>query len=97
MGPESGLEHDIMWDLHHNLHISVSIRRMRKILYGDFNIPVVDIYATTIPGFRNLLGSKLSFIVIGNILESCAYTYEATHITHYLKDILESWTIYFFK
>jgi hypothetical protein len=70
---------------------------MRKTLYGHFEMPLVDIYVETIPGFRDLPGSKLPFIVKGNILESCAYTHVATHITHYLKYILSLGQFLFLK
>jgi hypothetical protein len=45
---------------------------MRKILYLEMSL--VDIYAKTTSGFKSLPESKLSYIVMDNMLESWTHT-----------------------
>jgi hypothetical protein len=47
-------------------NIIISNQRMRRILYGDLEMPLIDIYAKTTSGFKSLPGSKLSYIVMDN-------------------------------
>jgi hypothetical protein len=47
---------------------------MRRILYRDLEMPLVDIYAKTTSGFKSLPGNKLSYIVMDYMLESQTHT-----------------------
>jgi hypothetical protein len=43
-------------------------------LYGDVEMPLIDIYAKATSGLKSLPGSQLSYVVMVNMLESWTHT-----------------------